>query len=251
MTASSDAGVHYVIASLPRSGSNLLAHGLRRTGLAWNPEEHFNVRHQQRLLSEWGLDAMPPYREFVERAIVATKTPNGVFGTKIHWEHVPVMSAKLGEHGYGPALDDVDVLPHLFPQARYIRTVREDKIRQALSLYRAIKSDVWYRHDEAPPAPRGLTSLADVDFARVEKQYHALIAGERHWDDFFEAHGIVPLTLRFEDLTGSYARAVRSALRFLAISGSESIDIPPTRLAKQSDQLTEACVTELTARLAR
>jgi len=249
MTASSEPGVTYVVASLPRSGSTLLCHGLRQTGLAGNPGEHFNARFQEGYLREWGLDAMPPLREYVERATVATRTSNGVFGTKIHWRHVTLMSAKLREDGYGPAFDDMEVLPHCFPRARYIRVVREDKIRQAISLYRALKSDVWEHYDPDARPPRDLSRLADVDLDQVESNYHLLIAAERSWDTFFERHGIEPLTVTYEAFPPAYVETIRSVLEFLGIPGCDGLAIPPPKLVRQADALTDAVAAEIAERV--
>jgi len=64
-------------------------------------------------------------------------TGNGLFGSKLHWEHLQVMHAELcGEPGGDPGFAfDAGLLDRLLPGALYVRILRLDIDRQAVSLW--------------------------------------------------------------------------------------------------------------------
>src|SRR3954469_24130707 len=105
----------YLVCATPRSGSTLLCETLRATGIAGNPHEHFEVfRHssQPRQPREYFdgvsdpevlglLSPLDPPRSDPEPAAAwwgriaqAGATPNGVWGGKLMWGHVPDLLAR-------------------------------------------------------------------------------------------------------------------------------------------------------------
>src|SRR3982751_3375143 len=104
----------YLVCATPRSGSTLVCHALKKTGVAGRPEEYFEaLRHsgRPRRREEYFLgvgdqsildqlrgrgvadDAQPrsplwsrtAYDRYLEWAIETGTTPNGVFSAKLMW----------------------------------------------------------------------------------------------------------------------------------------------------------------------
>jgi LPS sulfotransferase NodH len=123
-------GQTYIVASTPRTGSSLLCEGLWQTGIAGRPGEVFAPDFRHLWYRRWCLNPHAGFDAYLRAAASNGTTPNGVFGFKIQWMHVPVLAREAG------ASPDT-VLDVLFPGAVFVNTVRRDRRAQALSWYRA------------------------------------------------------------------------------------------------------------------
>lgn len=110
----------YAIVCSPRSGSTHLCSLLTSTKRAGNPEEFFNPEKYN------DTDCSVFDKKYVECIMNATKTDNNVFGTKV---------VDLNQ------LKNIQVAG--FEPSHYIWLRREDKVLQAISLYKAWYSGVW------------------------------------------------------------------------------------------------------------
>jgi LPS sulfotransferase NodH len=162
----------YLVCATPRSGSTLLCAVLASTGRAGRPEEFFEARCESgipRRPREYfkaasGLplarvpDVDPPtppysdlravmrWREHFERSLRAGSTPNGVFGAKVMWMHLSDLARFAGT-------PRAEVLERLFPDATFVWVRRADRVRQAISLWKAMQTQVWRAEAERPTAP--------------------------------------------------------------------------------------------------
>ena len=75
----------YLLCTVPRSGSWLLADLLEQTRRRRRPEEYFRPDHRMQWSAEWGIPVKGPYGRYVGAALANTVTGNGVFGVKTHW----------------------------------------------------------------------------------------------------------------------------------------------------------------------
>ena len=77
----------------------------------------------------------------------ATRTPNGVFGFKLHWHQMPALSSRLLEARPEAERSATRPVFHLmeerFPGVRFIWLTRRNKVAQAISYYRAAETNVW------------------------------------------------------------------------------------------------------------
>jgi LPS sulfotransferase NodH len=74
----------YVICSVQRTGSWLLAHTLADTGYAGRPSDYFGDAEWEPNTREWGLPA-GDMAAYVRAVREKATTPNGVFGSKLMW----------------------------------------------------------------------------------------------------------------------------------------------------------------------
>src|SRR3954470_11984778 len=166
----------YLVCATPRSGSTLLCHLLDQTGVAGHPEEYFeDLRHSglprrpheyfdrerhANIIERLAFREMPDgdepapnplwspetYDRYLDCVLEQGTTPNGVFGAKLMWGYLGDFADLLrGIEGMA-GLAVPDLLDRAFPALRYIQITREDKIRQAVSLWKAVQTQGW-RHD--------------------------------------------------------------------------------------------------------
>src|SRR4051794_739295 len=209
----------YMVCSLPRSGSSVLCDVLAATGLAGAPTEYFEETQMPIFSEIWGTTTLDEYLD----ALVAKKTsPNGVFGIKALYDQFETV---LGRR-----------LPRsIFPNLRYVYVKRRDRIRQAVSLSRALQTEQW-----ASVQPRG--KEASYNPAQIREALGWIERDERSWERFFEEEGVSPLRLEYETFIPHLDEVVAHVLAFLGIPVPDSFSPPRPSLAKQADQLSEEWV---------
>ncbi len=130
----------YFISAMPRTGGHLLCEALESTGIAGNPTEYFEPDYETYWCDRLGVSG---HADYFEKVLAFGSTPNGVFGSKVIWPQLEPLKAKLGLiHGSG--ISDLDLLQRTFPDLRFIWLKRRDKVRQAISYYKAVKTDIWH-----------------------------------------------------------------------------------------------------------
>jgi trehalose 2-sulfotransferase len=252
----------YLVCATPRSGSTLLCELLKDTGVAGRPEEYFEARSETGLpphpgdylenLPRTGAgirdDTRPPrapehssllglsnYRDHLTRTFRLGTTANGVFGAKIMWQHLPdlrTLTAELPEYAH---LELHELLGRLFHNPRYVWMTRRDKVRQAVSLWRALQTRSWRldaRHGDRPAELR-------YRFEGIDHLVRTLHADDAAWQEYFERHGIDALHVVYEDdLEPDADGAVRAVLRHIGVQ-------PPAAwhardvLERQADALSD------------
>jgi LPS sulfotransferase NodH len=223
----------YLICTSPRSGSTLLCKGLAKTGRAGAPAEFFD--HRAEVTAYWMYRfKISDESEFTDGIVEATSTPNGIFGTKLHWTTYPDMHRALGD-SLTPQVADVrhrslnELLHVKFSAVRYVWLRRRNKVAQGISHFRAARSDLW----EIPRGHLCETSGADDSVEFNFRMIDYCVAGANEydweWENHFMRHGLTPMQLVYEDLVASYDPTLRKVLDFL--------DVPHRDLPEAEPQL--------------
>ena len=118
--------------------------------------------------------------------------------------------------------------------------MRADKVRQAVSLWRAIQT--WQWREDAPeqgpaggePGDGGLR----YDFAALDHLRRRLVEEEEWWRGYFAAAGVEPLTIVYERFADGHDEVVRAVLRHLEIPFDGSWTLPSPTVRRQSDGLS-------------
>ncbi len=254
----------YLICSTPRTGSSLLCDALTATGVAGRPEEYFQFRARTgfpRRPQEYFegaedaeiFDILGPrtrveedearydpsrferYEGYLEWALAAGTTPNGVFGAKVMWGYFNGFVTGLRWAVPGrQRLSVCELAPSVFPELRYLSVTRRDKVRQAVSLWRALQTWSW-SSDQAPAV--GTEHLV-YSHAAIAHLIRDIEAHEYEWRAYFRECGVEPLTIVYEDFAARYEETVRDILRHLAIPEAEAATIAAPRKRPQSDDLS-------------
>jgi LPS sulfotransferase NodH len=262
-----------IVCTLPRSGSWLFCDGLERTGVAGRPQEYFRPDWRQRFEQVGALAAqsrlhqrdpwpatipgprVPPGARDIHHFLSAVRrvgtTDNGVFAVKCHWFQARDVLDRVraaGRHGARPRLHD------LFPGSRYLRLIRTDKTRQAISWHRAITGNQWYATGEAGAAPARFDPArfdpGRFDPGRIEALRRRLERLERRWTDYFAEIGVEPAIIRYEELAADYPATIRRCLADLGL-WSPGVVVAAPRLTRQADRTTERWVGALAPATAR
>ena len=238
----------YLVASTPRSGSGLLCRGLAAAPGAGSPLEYFNPIQRGLLAERWGSDGA--LAGYLRDLYAHRTTPAGVFGAKLHWDQLVALRAEaLGLPAAEPEYPlDGGWLDRLFPEARFVRTIRLDLDRQAVSLWFALHTDTWsLAADEAPDDREDVP----YDLDGIEGCRRSIESAEVHWDRFLRHNGIEPVIVVYEELVAAYDATLEHVLREVAPEalGSPLPSAPTTR--RLSDDHSERMVERLLADRAR
>lgn len=209
-----------LIASIARTGSNLLCAGMRKTGALGIPTEYFNrsfmkEKHQIHRITAAG------QADYAKRA---GTTENGVTSIKF----LPSQFSDAKKHLR---------LSMWFPDARWVTTRRKDRLGQAISLVIAHQTGAWTSLNQPVKAPvysadAILSSLREIECA------------EDAWDKFFEEQNIQPLQLLYEDIEADLQGCVERVSLFLGEDPSHwrqntEISDRTVRITKQRGALNE------------
>jgi LPS sulfotransferase NodH len=258
----------YLVCATQRSGSTLLCEALKSTGVAGRPEEFFEARVRTgRPRTAAGyfrdpgspdigdilgdpeklgpapdyskLDGIDDYAQHLERSFEIGTTPNGVFGAKLMWGHLDDFTHFAQQLRAFQGCERLeDLLPAVFPKPRYVWVTRKDKVRQAVSLWKAIQTEAW--RGDANPADHA----PDYHDEAIEHLVKMLADHDTHWEAFFSRTGIEPLTIVYEDdLSDGPEQATRRVLRHLDLSVPPGWEAP-AHMSRQADERSERWVSQ-------
>jgi LPS sulfotransferase NodH len=221
--------------------SFLLCEALKNTGLAGFPEEYF-LNGEGWEDSGWarqhGVTSRTGYLNLVfERGT----SSNGVFGTKVMWNYFHTMLKSLQELPEYRDLDAPQLMDSLFPNVHYIWIVRRDKVRQAVSWAKAGQTDVYAWPKGEMPIPKREPTF---DFEFIDQLHNLVLEGEAGWQSFFEACGVQPFRVAYEDLVEAYESTALRVLEYLHVPYPKNVVFGERRLQKQADALNEAWVQQ-------
>ncbi len=266
----------YLVCSTPRSGSTLVCQALAQSGVAGRPEEYFEaLRHSGRPrrpeeyftgttdvsildhLKERGVGDEPPqrsplwsrtaYDRYLEWAFAAGTTDNGVFGAKLMWGYLGDFVSLLRNI---PAFRDLpltDLLPAVFPDVRFVRVIRANKVRQAVSLWKAVQTATWSEAADAPARAGAPPYKSFLEESRPGLRFHhraiehlldQILVQEALWDAFFAYTGITPTLVLYENFARDFTTSTVRLLERLDVEApDESVLRPP--LKRQSDAIND------------
>ncbi len=255
----------YLVCATPRSGSTLLCELLDQTGVAGRPEEYFEaLRHSgvprrpheyfdperhANIIERLAFREMPDgivrpanplwnpsdYGRYLEWALEQGTTENGVFGAKLMWGYLGDFADLLRTIEGMADLPLPAVLGRAFPGLRYIQITREDKVRQAVSLWKAVQTQAWRQDDRTAPAREPVFSFRAINYL-----VRLLTAHDASWDAYFLGLGQPPqLKVTYEELAADPKPVVHRVLEHLGIPAPEPLHLGAPRLAAQADELSE------------
>lgn len=216
----------YVIAESPRSGSQLLADLLWRTGRMGAPGEYFNMDRTVPGLSQrlgCGPVTDPGGVDAYLRAVIRHRTtPNGVFGLKAHFAQLrPFLAGRTTRE--------------LMRRGHFVWLRRRDTLAQAISYVFALRSGQWRLPHGAEKAP------AKVDYSTrlVDRALSAIAGDERAWQIAFEHNRVAPLEVWYEDLVADPDSICRDICRLVGVEDAGPFRLSDSLLQRQAGPLNE------------
>ena len=255
----------YLICATPRCGSTLLCEALKNTGLAGQPEECFLPANEDFWKELWGISS---YTDYIARVIKEGTSSNGVFGAKIIWWQFDDFVGKLRSIPGYERLPAPELLSTVFPNLHYIWVTRSDKMRQAVSLEKAMQTKVWATIDETSldRTPLSDSQLKEsymnklkvsghhplawlyrspsteelyFDFAHIDFLLGMIKLHEVAWRKYFAENGITPFTVVYEDLAVAYEQTAIRILQELNVPVPEALKFLPRSMKPQADALSK------------
>jgi LPS sulfotransferase NodH len=223
------------IATAPRSGSWLLAEGLRGLAVAGCPEEYFRADLERYYSEQWGLPQSAPYQVFLDRVMLAGTTSNGVFAVKVHWFQLRYLLWQLRSLDGVGQVSDGELLERYFGPVRMVYLERRDVARQAISWLRAIRTDEWWLIAREPRTQPMLPG--EYDFEGTKHLYYLLQDYRAWWRQWFRDNEICPLELVYEDVIANYRASLLGILRHAGLS--VPTEIPAPLLRRQADEYSD------------
>jgi len=259
----------YLVCATPRSGSTLLCEGLERTGVAGRPREYFEALKETGVPRRpreyfWGLRSpevirlLPQdsqldreaerspswsredYAGHLTAALLEGTTPDGVFGAKLMWGYFDdFLELMRGIPRFG-GMGDGSLLNAAFPELKYVFVSRSDKVRQAVSLWRALQTWVWRKADGQVEGEPEREQRVVYSFDAIDHLLDQLRRHEDAWRGFFFRIGQQPLALYYEEVASDLDGAVARVLDTLGIERPPTPT--PAAMRRQSDELSESWV---------
>jgi len=225
-------GLSYTIWFTQRTGSSLLCKALEETGIAGKPNEWL-LRFLERLPSSNFADGQ-------EQLWKLGSTANGVLGLKYSF-HEPHFSQLLETFRHFPGFpkhekNRVRMWEQAFPNHRHIFMTRRNKVRLAVSWWKAIQTQEWHRLSGVPPRPVDPTEAYSFD--AINHLYVECSMREAGIQEFFSEGNIAPLTIVYEDFIQEYEKTVRKILEFLDLD-TINTKISSPYFAQTADELSE------------
>ena len=266
----------YLICATPRSGSTLLCEALENTGVAGHPKEYFEA------LKETGLPRQPrEYFESLENSTVLEllgdhsrledvhgeptfwdgtgyahylttvldegTTPNGVFGAKMMWGYFGDFIDNMRQIPAYRQMAVPDILTSNFPNLHYVWVTRLDKVRQAVSLWKAIQTWNWSQHEQALPVEKRTCKELVFNFEAIDHLVQGITAHEAAWWQYFNDGGIRPYIVVYEELVPAYETTALNILRYLHIPIPQELVFGERQMKQQANSLSDEWVERYTA----
>lgn len=202
-----------------RNGSTLLCKGLESTGIAGKPGEHFHNYNHKSLCDKL---QVPTYEMLRAKLWELGTSENGVFGVKHTWmtNHHNKLSkeiAQLRGMDIASPLNHEAIFADLFPNCKHIYLTRRNKIRQAVSWWKAINDKVWHLE-------KGEVHKNEVAFYEEHYNFDALShlfkeasLRECAIQGYFSRYNIIPLTFVYEDFIQDFEGTIRQIIDYLEI----------------------------------
>jgi len=264
---------NYLVCATPRSGSTLVCKALRDTGVAGRPEEYFEALRstgRPRRPEEYfaGVDdqsirdqlgdpagegqAPPPawsrtaYDRYLDWAKEVGTTDNGVFGAKLMWQYLGDFVGLLRNVPEYRHLPLAELLPAAFPpELTFVRVVRANKIRQAVSLWKAVQTASWSDKTSATADDPPYRAFLEEHKPNLRFHYKAIshlleqiIAAEASWDAFFEHARIKPVLVLYENFAADYEASTLNILDRLGLEAPADFS-PEPGMKRQSDGIND------------
>ena len=238
---------------------------LGHSGRPRRPEEYFFGAEDQSIrdhLGERSIANEPPprsplwsraaYDRYLEWALDTGTTPNGVFGAKLMWGYLEDFVSLLRNV---PSYRDTPLaalLPEVFPEVTFVRVIRANKLRQAVSLWKAVQTATW-RENQASAKATSIEDEASPPYKSFIEEHRRSCAStsarsitsstrsssrKRVGTPSSSTAGIKPILVLYENFEADYETSTLHLLERLGLSPPEDFEFKP-RMKRQSDGIND------------
>ena len=224
----------YTIWFSVRTGSTLLSKALESTGVAGIPNEWL-------LPGQYDQNGNPV--DIQKYLWDKGTTENGVFGLKFSMYN-PCFNDTIEIFRELPGAkelhQDIHIWNNALPNCKHIFMTRRNKVRLAVSWWRAIQTGEWARiHDKKPKE----TDLVDkYSFNAINHLLLESTMREAGIQELFNQANIIPLTITYEDFIADYTNTIHKVIDYLEIEYNNELKIAKPFFDKIADNISEEWV---------
>ncbi|MEL0632583.1 Stf0 family sulfotransferase [Pseudoalteromonas carrageenovora] len=206
-----------IIASTERCGSHMLGHALHNTNSFGFPLEYANPANLNKWKEKLQID---DFFEVIDELQQRRTSPNGVFGIKLHYQHIEQFGG-------------FENLVKYFPDAYYVLLTRENVLNQAVSLSIASQTGVWISGQEP------MTENPEYNYSSIDESLKNIIKNNSSWRYALAASDCNYIEMNFDNVKNNLNNTISQIADFMGISVN-SEDIPKEQVtSKQSNKLNE------------
>jgi LPS sulfotransferase NodH len=176
-------------------------------------------------------------RHFLRDAFDRSQTPNGVAGFKLMWEQVRRLALRPGYPATSGSFESRDFAELCPERTCFIWLTRRERIRQAVSLVKAVQSQCWNSAEQEK-----FTGSYVFDYIALKNTVEMLEHHDAMWRDFFDHNAIQPLELFYEDVLHDRRAQLQRIADFLQIPGLAARDSGDAQYRQQSEALNDLWV---------
>lgn len=216
------------------------------SGVAGHPASYFNRRGLHGYATEWrvarpargGID--PAY---VQAALTAGRTPNGVFGARLMAESRPELVADLAASADQRPASDLDLLIEQFGQLRFVHLRRLDRVAQAVSWAKSLQTHFWHPGERIEPG----AETPHYDEELIERLVETIERFEADWDTWFTQQQISPYEVSYEQLAADPLSVAHQVLDFLDLEVEDERELV-VGSRRQADEVNAQWINRFTSR---
>ena len=174
----------WLLCATPRSGSTLLCGLLESSGIAGHPASYFNRRGLHDYAADWRVARPVGGRidsTYVQAALAAGRTPNGVFGGRLMAESRPELLADLAAATDQTPASELGLLSNYFGRLRFVHLRRIDAVAQAVSWAKSLQTHFWHPGEQITPGAED----AHYDEELIERLVNTIDRFEADWSSWF------------------------------------------------------------------
>ena len=229
----------YIICTSPRSGSTLLCHLLRATGVAGRPGSLFHVPRLDGWLNDYGLSETKfATHQDALRAVFAKAREKGaggtaLFGLRMQRPSFPFFMAQLAQLHPGLPNDRARI-EAAFGPTLFVYLNRADKLDQAISRVKAEQTGLWHRAADGSELERnGPPAEPSYDAAAIAHHLDALTQMDAEWAAWFAAQKVSPMRIEYRALSANPRAELARILAALNLAPeiANQTAIPTAKLA--------------------
>jgi len=195
-----------------------------------HPVEAFNPNTSNRNRLNWGIDYVDS-AEFIKTAIVK-QSNNNIMGMKLCVPHFRLFINHAKSLFSAVSLNDQEIVEVFFPGTKYIRVQRKDKVKQAISLAKAMQNGNWVVRADVDPNYRDYLIPAVYDREYIEFCFDKMLMEDVSWNHYLDKENLPHILVWYEELASQPEKIVNGVYDFLNITGKGIVRAP---LRKQSD----------------
>ena len=214
--------------------------------MAGHPASYFNRRGIHDYATRWRV-ARPRNGHidttYVQAALAAGRTPNGVFGGRLMAESRPELVADLAAAADQPPASELELLVDQLGRLRFVHLRRLDAVAQAVSWAKSLQTHFWHPRERVEPGGEA----PHYDEKLIERLVDTIGRFEADWSTWFMQQHVTPHEVTYEQLAADPLSVAHQVLDFLGLEVEDGHELVVGH-RQQADQVNAQWIDRFKSR---